>query len=123
MGPIWSRINYKLPPHQRPPPRHHDEWRPQEVWAPFLLGQTPVNNYSNQVNPWLHPTDSRLRCDIAHHSRTFIEGQSTSRDEGTMTDQDLTAREIEEPGVTQDDVTQEEEAEFNDRGEDKDKQN
>ena len=40
-----------------------------------------------------------------------------------MTDQDLTAREIEEPGVTQDDVTQEEEAEFNDRGEDKDKQN
>ena len=40
-----------------------------------------------------------------------------------MTDQDLMAREIEEPDVTQDDVTQEEEADFNDRSEDKDKQN
>ena len=40
-----------------------------------------------------------------------------------MTDQDPRAHENEEPDVTQDDVTQEEEAEFNDRGEDKDKQN
>ena len=42
-----------------------------------------------------------------------------------MTDQgpSTAVREIEESDVTQDDVTQEEEAEFNDRGEDKDKQN
>ena len=42
-----------------------------------------------------------------------------------MTDQGPTTavRENEESDVTQDDVTQEEEAEFNDRGEDKDKQN
>ena len=42
-----------------------------------------------------------------------------------MTDQGPTntVHENEESDVTQDDVTQEEEAEFNDRGEDKDKQN
>ena len=40
-----------------------------------------------------------------------------------MTHQDPTVRENEAPDVTQDDVTQEEEAEFNDHGEDKDKQN
>ena len=111
MGPIRTRVNREFPPRQR------DEWRPQDVWNPFLPGQTPINN------PWLPPTNSRMRCDTAHHSRTFIEGQSTSRDEGTMTDQDPTLRENEEPDVTQDDVTQEEDAEFNDRGEDKNKQN
>ena len=39
-------------------------------------------------------------------------------DEGPAT----TVRENEETDVTENDVTQEEEAEFNDRGEDKDKQ-
>ena len=112
MGPIRSRVNCEFPPRQS-----GGEWRPQDVWSPFLPGQTPINN------PWLHATNSQMRGSTAHHSRSFIEGQSTSRDEGTMTDQDPTVRENEEPDVTQDDVTQEEEAEFNDRGEDKDKQN
>ena len=114
MGPIRSRVNCEFPPRQS-----GGEWRPQDVWSPFLPGQTPINN------PWLHATNSHMRCGTAHHSRSFIEGQSTSRDEGTMTDQGPTntVHENEESDVTQDDVTQEEEAEFNDRGEDKDKQN
>ena len=112
MGPIRSRINWELPPRQ-----NGSEWRPQEVWSPFLTGQTPI------TNPWLHATNTQLRGYTTHHSRSFIEGQSTSRDEGTMTHQDPTVRENEAPDVTQDDVTQEEEAEFNDHGEDKDKQN
>ena len=116
MGPIRARINCEFPPRQS-----GGEWRPQEVWNPFLPGQSPVNNYSNQVNPWLDPADSQMRCDTAHHSRAFIEGRSTSRDEGTMTDQDpdSTVRGNGEQNVTQDDVTQEEEAEFNERGNDK----
>ena len=113
MGPMRSRIGCEFPPRQS-----EGEWRPQDVWSPFLPGQTPINN------PWLHATNGHMRCSTAHHSRRFIEGQSTSKDEGTMTDEGpaTAVRENEESDVTQDDVTQEEEAEFNDRGEDKDKQ-
>ena len=110
MGPIRSRINCELPTRQ-----NGSEWRPQEVWGPFLTGQTPI------TNPWLHATNTQLRGYTTHHSRSFIEGQSTSRDEGTMTDQDPnnTVQRNEELDVTQNEVTQEEEAEFSDRGEDK----
>ena len=113
MGPMRERINREFPPRQRSPPRHHDERprRPQEVWNPFLPGQRPVNNYRNQINPWLQPTDNRANRDTAHHSRTFIESQHTSRDEGTMTDQ--------EPEAT----NQEKEAESNDRGREQNKPN
>ena len=108
MGPIRSRINCEFPPRQ-----NSSEWRPQEVWEPFLPGQPPI------TNPWLHATNNQLRGHTTHHSRSFIEGQSTSRDEGTMTDQDHnnTVHENEEQDVTQNDVTQDEEAEFNDRRE------
>ena len=110
MGPIRSRVNCEFPPCQS-----GGEWRPRDIWSPFPPGQTPINN------PWLHATNSQMRGSTAHHGRSFIEGQFTSRDEGTMTDQDPnnTVQRNEELDVTLNDVTQEEEAEFNDRGEDK----
>ena len=67
-----------------------------------------------------------MKCGTAHHSRSFIEGKSTSRDEGSMTDQgqNSTVQENEEPKVTEDDVTPEEAGdEFNDRRKEKEKQN
>ena len=116
MGPIRARINCEFPPRQS-----GGEWRPQEIWNPFLPGQSPVNNYSNQVNPWLDAAESQRRCEIPHHNRQFIEGRSTSRDEGTMTDQDPESlvRENDVQNVTQDDVTLDEVAEFNERGNNK----
>ena len=88
-----------------------------EVWAPFLPGY----NNRNQINPWIQPTDNRAHRDTAHHSRNFIESQHTTRDEGTMTDQEpeSTAQERDVQNVTHDDVTPEEEAEFNERGNNK----
>ena len=113
MGPMRTRVSCEFPPRQSGGERRTQPWNP---WRP---GQTPINN------PWLPATNGHMRCGTAHHSRSFIEGKSTMRDEASMTDQGPTntAHENEETDVTEDDVTQEEEAEFNDRSEDKDKQN
>ena len=80
-----ERTNRAYSPRQQSPPRQLFSMRrrPHEIWN---LGQRPANNYSNQTNPWLQTTDNRADSETAHHSRSFIENQHTSRDEGTMTD-------------------------------------
>ena len=80
-----ERTDRAYSPRQQSPPRQLFSMRrrPHEIWN---LGQRPANTYSNQTNPWLQTTDSRADSETAHHSRSFIENQHTSRDEGTMTD-------------------------------------
>ena len=99
--------------------------RPEEVWDPFVQGQTPpsrpnydLSYYDNHISPWLDASVNRRGNEVPHHSRNFIEGQSTSRDEGTMTDwdRDNSAQDEEVQNGTRDDVTQNDDAEFNERG-------
>ena len=93
--------------------------RPDEVWEPFEQGQTPPSrpNYDNHISPWLDASVNQRGNEVPHHSRNFIEGLFTSRDEGTMTnwDRDNSAQDEEVQNDTRNDVTQNDDAEFNER--------
>ena len=94
-GPARERTNLVHPTNSTTAATYYDDRqrRPQEVWNPSLPGPSPVNR--NYINPWFQPTDTRTDHDTAHHSRNFIESHHTSRDEGTMTDNETTNREKE----------------------------
>ena len=115
MGPVQSRISCKFPPRQS---ENINLVRP---WLPWTQGNTPKNN------PWLPPTTNQMKYGTAHHSRSFIEGKSTSRNEGSMTErgQKSPVQENEEPRVSKEnDVTPEEAGdEVNDRNQEKEKRN
>ena len=91
-GPIRERLNIEQPPRQNNPPHQQNVWpsQPQtRPWMPFLQEQRPENHPRNYIDPWIQPEDNRTSYDTAHHSRHFMERQYTSRDESTMTDQEL----------------------------------
>ena len=102
------------------PPRQIDNEPRISPWLPWLPENTPKNN------PWLPATTSHMKCGTAHRNRPFIEGKTTSRNDGSMTDQGQNGRgqENEEPRVSEDEVTKDEAGdEFNDPKKEKEKRN
>ena len=74
-GPIQNRISCNFPPALGGVPDI-------PAFIPWLPGQTPINNQ------WLPATDSHMRWRTPHSSRPFITGNTTSRNDGTMTGQE-----------------------------------
>ena len=50
-----------------------------QPWKPWTQSHTPINN------PWSHATDGHMKWGTSHSNRPFIAGNTTSRDDGTMT--------------------------------------
>ena len=72
-GPLRSRISCDFPPRQIAP------------WLPWKKGDEPLNN------PWQPPNSSQMKWSIPHSNRPFFEGSVTTRNDGTMTDQESEA--------------------------------
>ena len=104
-GPLESRVNCEFPPRQ-------NENEPRiSPWLPWKPEYTPKNNL------WLPATASHMKCGTAHRNRPFIEGKTTSRNDGSMTDQGQNGRdqENEEQRVSEEDISTDEAGdEFND---------
>ena len=74
-GPIQNRISCDFPPGQNNVPNI-------PAFIPWLPGRTPINNQ------WLPATDNLMRWRTPHSNRPFITGNTTSRNDGTMTGQE-----------------------------------
>ena len=74
-GPIQNRISCDFPPAQTSIPDI-------PAFIPWLPGKTPLNNQ------WLPATDRTMRWRTPHSNRPFITGNTTSRNDGTMTGQE-----------------------------------
>ena len=74
-GPIQNRISCNFPPVIGGIPDI-------PAFVPWLPGQTPINNQ------WIPATNSHMRWRTPHSSRPFIAGNTTSRNDGTMTGQE-----------------------------------
>ena len=85
------------------------------------MGQFPTLTCTHHISPWRDAGVNQERQGTPHHGRQFITGRPILRDEGTMTDQEheTTAQENNAQNVTNNDATQDEEAEFNERGKNK----
>jgi hypothetical protein len=74
-GPVESRIEI--------PPRPKNPNNPKvPAFLPWLPGQEPKNN------KWLPSTLSHMKWGTPHSNRAFIEGKTTTRNDGTMTGQE-----------------------------------
>ena len=109
--PMESRVNCEFPP------RKYDDKPTILAFLPWKPGYTPTNN------PWLPATSGHMKWGTAHRSRSFIEGNTTSRNDSTMTDQDQSdwGQENQVPRVDEDD--DEEEDGVNDPRKENEKQN
>ena len=75
-GPIKYRINCDFPP------RLNNDSPNIPAFLPWIPGNTPINN------PWLPATQNHMKWRTSHSNRPFIVGNTTSRNDGTMTGQE-----------------------------------